>query len=317
MRRLFLFLFFTFSLLSCESINDTNKRNANWIWWVDAKTAKGSWVPAGDGKPIGKTGNYIMFYFNGHVAERGKLINGQHVDTTFFYCINGERQGYMLYKMANQVQDTVAYFYNDGPIKMFRENGLVRAIGVIKNHTYGDKWASYYKNGKLGFKKDLKQDTGWITRYYDNGKVQDSEYVEGINVYVIKRFYPLGQIKESFEFKNHNYNGPVKQYFLNGRLEGVCTMVNGQLNGKQVAWFEDGHLKGVSHRKNGVFDGPDTVFYENGKINVVGCMSNGKVNGEYREFDESGRLIAYDIVKDGVTIENKLLEQLSKPPKSK
>ena len=84
MKRLLIFIFFTFLLWSCNhnSIDDKEKRNENWCWWVDAKTNKGEWIPIKDETTVEK-GKYTLFYSNGNLREKGKLNSGKRIDTIY------------------------------------------------------------------------------------------------------------------------------------------------------------------------------------------------------------------------------------------
>ncbi|HTD99255.1 MAG TPA: toxin-antitoxin system YwqK family antitoxin [Mucilaginibacter sp.] len=286
---------------SCkDTFSDKDKRNENWVWWTDAKTGKSSWIPVNDGSMPVMNGKYTSFYFNGNIRHKGKLINGKDNDTVFCYDINGHPEEYIIDK-----EDTIEYFYHNGPIKMVDAEGTLSAEGIVENHTYRPKWVNYYKNGKPQNLRNLIRDTGWITLYYDNGKVEDSFYYEGKHGLHIKHWYITGQLAESSEFKNGNYNGVRKEYYFNGRLKYLDYVVNDKFEGKSTKWFEDGKINEVSNYKNGVLNGQQEVYYENGQLHWIGSCTDGKFNGELKKYDEKGKLIADYILKDGIRIEDK------------
>ncbi|MBS1502729.1 MAG: hypothetical protein JST32_11745 [Bacteroidetes bacterium] len=292
-----------------DSLNDKDKRNENWVWWVDAKTGKAGWIHVGDDRPQVQNGKYTRFYFNGNIYEKGKLIDGENVDTTFYYDTTGRLQDYSA--LLKNTSDHKDYFYKNGPIRIFNPNGSISAIGIVKNHDYGDRWISYFDNGKTRYVRNMKNDTGWSVDYYDNGKIQDSEYSEGTKVFTTRYFYSTGQLKKSIEFKNHAYNGLQKEYYLNGQLKAICPRINGEFTGKQKLWYEDGHLMEVDYKKGGKLEGgPDTLFYESGKVKKIVYAKNDKLDGEAKEFDESGKLILDRIFEEGVVIEDKLIPSI-------
>jgi len=289
-------------LLGCKgNLDDKSKRNENWVWWVDAKTGKARWIPVTEDEPQVKDGRYTRFYFNGNVFEKGRLVDGKNVDTTFNYDIRGYLQYYILSK------DSAAHFVKNGPAKVYYQSGSVKAMGDIKNHTYGDNWTSYFKNGKPGYLRNSKNGTGWAVRLYNNGLMKDSCYIDSGEEYLVRHYYPNGQLAKSIEFSNHNYNGLQKEYYTNGKLKAICPRVNGVFNGKEFRWYEDGHLLEISYKKDDEFNGgPDSVYYENGKVKMVAYMKNNKLDGEVKQYNEKGKLISDVIMKDGAKVEDKL-----------
>jgi len=305
-------------LLGCkDNINDKDKRNDHWTWWVDANTRKASWIPVKEDGTHVQNGWYTRFYFNGNIYEKGKLVNGEDSDTIFDYDINGHPQEYRMIgkdteKYGEDYNDT-EYFYQNGAIKMYYPSGSVKAIGEVKNHYYGDQWVTYFTNHKYEYVRRLNRDTGWATGYYETGAIKDSIYVEGKMEVCLRHFYPfpVGQLARSIEFKNHNLNGLQKQYYPNGKLKAMATRVNGLFNGKQMRWYEDGHLAEISYKKGGELDGgPNIVYYDSGRIKTIAWMKKGQFDGEGKEFDESGKLVKDFIYDKGVIIRDKFLDSI-------
>ena len=286
---------------SCKDhFDDKSKRNENWVWWVDAKTKKAGWIPVDKGEPV-KNGRYTRFYFNGNKSSTGKLVDGTEADTIFYYDIRGHLQEYKI-----PYGDSIEYYINNGPIKMFYPNGGVEVVGFVKNHIAGDNWTGYFENNKIEFIRNLKNDTGWVTSYYKNGRVSDSDYVEGKKLFNIKRWYENGQLRTVNEFKLHDYNGFQKQYYPSGKLKGIGFWLNGKGNGEAKSWYENGKLQSLVHRLNGEYDGVQTVYYENGNVNMVGHMKNGKLNGERKQYNENGILMKDDMYENGIKVESKI-----------
>ena len=295
-----------FVFFSCkDNFDDKSKRNENWVWWVDAKTGKAGWIHYYGNGILAKNGKYTRFYFNGNVYSRGRLVDGMDVDTVFYYNINGQPLQYKIIKA-----DTLEYFIHNGPTKMFYASGEVAAAGIVKNHTYGNKWISYFKNGKPDYAKNLKNDTGWATRYYDNGKVEDSDYYEGEKSFNVKHWYENGQLAQSRELKNGGLNGLIKQYYDNGQLHKIGYIKNGKQYGMVKAYYEDGKIYTMGNESNGILNGTQIIYYENGNILIEGNAVNGKPDGELKRYDERGKLIVDRIFKDGVLIEDKIKDPL-------
>jgi antitoxin component YwqK of YwqJK toxin-antitoxin module len=296
------FILFAFAFFSCkDNITDKSKRNENWVWWVDAKTGKGGWISSKGGEKQVKNGTYTYFYFNGNKFSTGKLVDGMDADTIFYYDINGHLQGYKILKA-----DSLEYFIHDGPIKIFDADGDIAATGIIKNHTYGDKWFSSYKNGYPRYVRDFKNDTGWATTYYSNGKAADSDFYEGKKSFNIKHWYESGHLERINEFKDGNLNGTRKEYYENGQLHKIGYYKNGQQFGMVKAYYEDGKIYAQGEEINGVLNGMQIIYYENGTIQVEGNAKDGKRDGEFKKYAENGQLVVDRIFKEGVLIEDKI-----------
>ena len=75
---LFLLLIFIYSCQDAD-INDTSKRNENWLYWIDETSGRSSWGPVTANETTLKNGSYIKFYTTGEIYQKGKLKNGKEV----------------------------------------------------------------------------------------------------------------------------------------------------------------------------------------------------------------------------------------------
>jgi len=293
-------------LLSCkDNLNDKSKRNQNWAWWIDATTGKASWVHVNEGDPV-KNGKYTLFYFNGNVYQKGKRVDGKDVDTIFYFDVNGGLAEYEVIK----ADTTLQYYVKNGPARLFFSDGKTTAIGVIKDHQIGDKWQHYLHNGHPDYIKNINNGTGWLTWYYDNGKVKDSDYYEDEKSFNITHWNENGHLKSSDEFKDHNLNGLHKEFYDDGNIEVTGYTVNGKRNGEEKFWYEDGKLQATKYQINGIPNGPQTTYSENGKIELTGNYLNGKADGDFKKYDENGKVVRELVFKDGALIKNKTSDSL-------
>src|SRR5436309_2751765 len=102
---------FSIFFISCNrnDINDKSKRNQYWAWWIDAKTGKAGWIPLSN-NPTWQNGDYTKFYFNGQIHIKGKIKDGENVDTTYWYDLNGKLSFY-----SYKEDDSTKFFYiHDG-----------------------------------------------------------------------------------------------------------------------------------------------------------------------------------------------------------
>jgi antitoxin component YwqK of YwqJK toxin-antitoxin module len=268
------------------------------VWWVDAHTGKAGWIPFEGQGPTVQNGKFIFFYYNGKRYKTGHLRNGVEVDTVFYYDLKGEKQVYHVYR-----KDTVRYFYKNGPIKTLYSNGQIESEGIVKNHSYTDQWKSYFRNGNTSYIKNTRNGTGWVTHYYENGRIKDSDYVFKNEFFTIKNWYENGHLASKSEFKNGNFNGRCTTYFESGKLKAEGGYVNGKRDGKTVFYYESGKVNAICYYKNNMLNGLQFMYYDNGKLKFEGGAKDGKRDGEYKLYDETGRLIKYALFKEGDLIQ--------------
>jgi antitoxin component YwqK of YwqJK toxin-antitoxin module len=166
-------IFVSFLIYGCQNvdINDKDKRNENWIYWVDSSTGEASWITVSDQTTV-KNGRFTSFFKNGKIYEKGKFKNGECIDTIYCYDINENLQKYVLVK-----PDTLPHYYiREGSYVAYFQSGKILEKGIIKNHRRGDRWTRYFENGKIEFIHDFKDGNGLTLWYYDNGQISDSAY---------------------------------------------------------------------------------------------------------------------------------------------
>lgn len=299
------FIIFTalFILYGCNhsSINDADKRNENWTWFVDAKTGNGQWIPNTErhSKNV-PDGTYTQFYFNGNMRTIGEIINGKNSDTTYWCDLNGRFDFYDI-----QINESLTRYFNikEGAKKIYSATGKIRQEGFVANHHIGDKWIDYYNNGNVQSTRNFIRDTGWFVNYYENGALKDSSYFEGKNNrFIIKEWFENGQISRSCEFKNGNFNGIRKTYYENGQIKDSCLAINGLKEGRAIDWYENGKIHQVCNYYHNKTTGEAISYYESGKIHVVTNMKDDMPEGEYKEFDEKGNVINDAFFKNGERI---------------
>lgn len=298
---------------SCQNvdINNVDKRNENWIYWIDKKTGIASWVKVGYQTTV-KDGSFTSFYSNGNIYQKGKLKNGKRIDTIYDYDLNNNLLEYEIVK-----PDTLLHYYiNDGPYISYLQNGKILEKGNVENHKIGNEWTKYYDNGKIEWTKKLINGTGWNLWYYKNGQVSDINYhVKGKTNGEVKIWFENGQIKEISHWKNGIQNGICETYHENGKPKEKANWINNNIEGKRENWFDNGQIEQVEFYNNGVRDGQilqwyyngnkkATIkfifgkidgriinYYENGKVKSQGNFKDGKRNGNFLWYDENGELI--------------------------
>ncbi len=130
---------FLLLLLTCygcgPSMDDKEKRNENWIWFVNKETGKGSWVPFGNEMTV-PDGNYTAFYSSGKIREKGKIAAEKNIDTIYYFDINET-----MIKYTVLGDTTYSYYLHDGPYKAYTAKGELEVEGEVKKHHFsGGKW---------------------------------------------------------------------------------------------------------------------------------------------------------------------------------
>jgi antitoxin component YwqK of YwqJK toxin-antitoxin module len=283
----------------CNSsdINDKEKRNDHWDWWVDASSGKGKWISLSD-HPTWKNGAYTSFYYDGKVFEKGIIKDGKYVDTSYEYDRSGK-----LYILRIYLRDSsFNHYLKDGPVKVFGKDGRIRSEGLVQNHKPGNRWIEYYNSGSL--KKDFNyfQDTGWVVEYYENGRTKDSSFHINDSSLSLRHWYESGQIAQTVGRKNNNYDGLLIDYYENGQIQQTYHYVDGKPDGKTFSYYESGKIKVIENLNNGVKNGQIAIYFENGQIQLDAYMVNGKLDGEQKMYDEKGKLVKDLFFQNGLQI---------------
>ena len=116
------------------------------------------------------------------------------------------------------------------------------------------------------------------------------------------------------EMKNGKKDGVSEVYYDNGYIAESCTFQNGSENGPIIQYYPDGKFKWKGNYKDGKLDGLDQTFDENGVLRIETHYADGVHNGEIKMYDEEGHLVVqgklkhkpvvghdgYDEIYDGV-----------------
>ncbi len=291
-----LLLFISILIYSCQNvdINNVDKRNENWIYWIDSLTGKASWVPVGNQTTI-KNGRYISFYKNGLIYDKGKLKNGKKVDTVYCFDIN---QNLIKYQLI--MPDTIRHHYvNEGNYIAYYQNLEIIEKGIVKNHKLGDKWTRYYENGNIEFIQDFKNKDGITKWFYNNGQIKDSAYtIKGKNQGQAKFWYKNGQVREISNWSNGLQHGLYKLYYENGNQKELTNWTNGKPKNCE-SWYNNGKNKVVKHYTNGLLDSIAKQWYPNGNLEKHLNFSLGKMDGETIKYYENGNIQSEGFYKNG------------------
>ena len=290
-------LFIALVFLSCkDNINDTDKRNENWCWWIDSKTGIGKWIPLADETTV-ENGIYTTFYYNGSVRDIGRLKNRKDVDTMKSHDLSGKLISYKIF-----LKDTAVYYYlYNGLYKYYYANGNILSKGIVSNHTRGNYWTKYYDNGNIEFTEKYVGDSGTTIWYYKSGIMMDScSFKDHKMNGVFKIYYPNRTLKLIANYSLGKRNGEYLYYYENGILKQRRNFKLDLRDGVAKKYYENGNLKLEHVYENDTLNGQETFFYENGNIEKTGLIIKGKAQGEWKEYTEQGKLSKIGFFKDDI-----------------
>jgi antitoxin component YwqK of YwqJK toxin-antitoxin module len=100
-----------------------------------------------------KNGEFILYFLNGKIEMKGKIINDKNEGEWKYYLPDGTLQ-------------TVGYFVNDFPDSTwtwYYQNGKIFEVGNFKNGVRNGEWKTFDENGTLR-----------VRRIFENGAIKDS-----------------------------------------------------------------------------------------------------------------------------------------------
>ncbi len=274
-----------------DSIDDKDKRNEHWVWWVDPKTGKGRWFIIGGESPL-PNGKYTLFYYNGNIYQEGNWENGKDIDTLFRYGLHNNLIYYDIYRGDSEQN----YIINNGTFKDYFQNGKLQSEGIVENHLVGNKWTEYYENSVIQSSYENDGKNGLVLYYTSERKLKTK---------IIGELHPNN--KNIFDFSLTNLKATVQNavvtiYYENGQTKDSARIVNGYLEGLSYHWFENGNLDVIVYFEKGLGNGPKTEYHENGKLKYSYVLRNDKVEGSYKVYDPTGKFIEERFYNNGTRI---------------
>ncbi|MBL4745034.1 MAG: hypothetical protein JKY08_01570 [Flavobacteriaceae bacterium] len=122
----------------------------------------------------------------------------------------------------------------------------------------------------------------WLVDYFNSGAVQ----MEGL----------------SKELEKEVFEGEIKWYFENGKIQQTIFYSEGVLNGTRKMYYKSGRLKNQRYYVMGVLKGDYIEFYDSGAKLEVGAYVNGEKSGKWRVFYEDGEVKASGMYEGGKKI---------------
>lgn len=289
----------------------------------------------------GYTYTYKMNRDSIHYLYKQELfVDGQLEGKSFTYDYAGNVIKVTNYKRNNKTGNEIELSHSGVPKKVYsyENNRLVSAedVNQIFNGSKNGTWIALDDNYKIISQKLLSNDSvlkdqfntkALKVKYTIEGleeQIKDSTYQgqfkNGIPIgrhllydsllhpvsYII--YDSLGRKLEVGQIKNYKLSGPIKGYYLDGKLK-----YNGlyKANKKEGLWqyyYPEGVIEQKGLFKNGKVNGKWVWFYKNSDTLRIETFRFGKRDGLYLSFDPYGRIVKkgfyYNDLKQETWIEN-------------
>ena len=151
--------------------------------------------------------------------------------------------------------------------------------------------------------KDFSKNGALISQCEYKGKRQQIDwshiYEKGFHEWAVEdgvctEFYPSGNKKKQFEFKNGVQHGGIQMWREDGSLLRSYTAINQLANGNYKEYLDDGSLNFEVNFLNDTLHGLATYFYPNGKISQKGTFKSGLKFGKWQYFSEKGEEVGIE-----------------------
>lgn len=244
-------------------LND--KMNGLWTWYDNGK------INATINYLNGEIdGDYITYYQDKRIKSKTLYDFGLEVGKSIDYFKNGKEKISTNYYQG-KLHGRKKFFDPTGKLQLVRFYEYGRLIG----YSYEDK------NGDELPMIPLKNETGKIISYYNNGKIaKELEYKNGDLINMYKSYFYNGNQEDEIHFVDGEYEGVKKEFFENGKLMEESEYSYGVLHGKKKEYFENGIIKSEESYINGQLNGICLYYNEKGKLKKKKNYCNDKIWSE-------------------------------------
>lgn len=190
------------------------------------------------------------------IQELNTSLYSWQLNSIFDRYFNQENE---IKRIKNLIEHPFKFFIKDGESKDYWPNKVIKSEG-------------YYDNNLPN---------GIVTNYYPNGKSESIWFhnEKGERIRPIKQYFPTGELRSEFIYKEGDTYGISKLYRMNGTLQREMYFLEGvnyiMLNGKY--YIKDGRS--------------EIIYHENGKEEYVGYYKDGQ-KVDWKKYDKKGNLIS-------------------------
>ncbi|MCX7678946.1 MAG: hypothetical protein N2316_06980 [Spirochaetes bacterium] len=196
----------------------------------------------------------------------------------------------------------------DGPGKIFWDNGSLKGVGNFKQGKKDGEWTLYYQTTgekfAIGPYKNDKQSGKWQFFYKSGQKLTEGEFDDDQRTGPWIEYYEKGEKKAEMSYVIINkiqpefgfterigvLHGPKTTYYPSGKVQKEETYREGALVGVAKEYYEDGKLKEISQFDGGEYHGMANSWWFSGKPKERGAYNRGKKNGIWQYYHSNGIL---------------------------
>lgn len=266
----------------CEKVN--NQLQGKMTWYHPNGKVDGTCKFVDDERE----GEMVVYYDSGKLRYKGVYSKGLRQGIWKWYYENGQLQTQIIYKDGEREGECIWYRDNGVlDVKSNYKNGEKNGESFVYEPTKGEvMYKKYYTNGDLDsytYKKDgkyvtpiiLKNETGKVVAYYNNGqKSIERTFTKGLGEGEMIYYYPNGQLWFKGVLESDEYVGERLKYHPNGKIKKRLNYVLGSLNGVVTTYDINGNKIKEESYVLGNKQGVTKEFYANGKVKSQSVYEN-------------------------------------------
>ncbi|MEW7279166.1 tetratricopeptide repeat protein [Aquimarina sp. 2201CG1-2-11] len=226
-------------------------------------------------------GEWIWYHDNGQVSTKGTYFHGDYIGEWKTYFKNGK------------VKETYSYQSGElnGPNKKYSEEGVLTAVVPYKNNKLHGQRIFYSPEGKLQ-----------LVRFYHNDKIIGYSYNDKNGTLkpmiplknytgMVHGFFDNGKPSIQMEYKNGFFVNEYKAYYYSGQLERHTVYKDGDTHGKYTFYYPSGKVKKEMNYRHDALHGLYKEYYPNGTSKEEINYQHDSRSGIAKYYDENGKLI--------------------------
>ncbi|MFB9053346.1 energy transducer TonB [Formosa undariae] len=189
--------------------------------------------------------------------------------------------------------------HEDGPFKLYYENGNLKAEGVYKNNSKVGRWNDYFSNGQLEKERFYHENRDWagfIRTYSEDGILVREEQLNHEGNIEVKHYFEDGSVHRAYlkkpvnEGKSFLLTGLYQEYYANGVLKVESHFSENELIGTWKQYYPNKNIEWEVNYVDSYKQGLYKQFYENGHLKIEGINDLDLKNGDEKHFDSNGNL---------------------------
>lgn len=260
-----------------------------------------------------KHGAYIAYNFYGNKITEGNYLVENNHGKWKWYDENNNVTSTVDFRINDYHGESIGYFEN-GNIKSKRSYLFDNEEGIqYWYHKDGTlSISSEYEDGEINGKSEYFSPTGklQLILFYDYGRCIGYSYWnkkgEEIAMIPLKNetgkvisYYDNGNISRELEYKNGDLTNFYKTFYYDGTLKTMTPYFTDEPEGLKIRYFPNGNPEKETNYLNGTKHGMEKIYFENKTIKEKTEYVNGEKHGISQFYDETGNLLKNELYFNG------------------